>query len=347
MDWNEIYETSQKYPKLPIVVEQCEVEAFFNLGYLMPLLEATSNVYLETNRVHEYLALDAMVERVGGGRFIYGSNMPVDDPYPQLAVITLGLFSQEDKRRIAHENLENLFADVAELIVNYVNILEQRYSDTHTEFVEIELEITDPKYPLHTLAVETGSTVEFDTVADATEETVRVLVSVTEGDPEQVYRRAGDVASITTVEWFGDPAHGQLALTIQKPFLASKVGKHGGRLVASVSDGDVTCVRVEMPSTVAQRPLVQSLTTRYSGIDMIAHRQTTGSDGPAVADPGEFLTDRQYEILRAAYYGGYYETPREITGEELAESFDVSSPTVYTHLQSAHLRLLERLFEQR
>jgi predicted TIM-barrel fold metal-dependent hydrolase len=112
MDWNEIYETSQKYPKLPIVVEQCEVEAFFNLGYLMPLLEATSNVYLETNRVHEYLALDAMVERVGGGRFIYGSNMPVDDPYPQLAVITLGLFSQEDKRRIAHENLENLFADV-------------------------------------------------------------------------------------------------------------------------------------------------------------------------------------------------------------------------------------------
>ena len=112
MDWNEVYALSRAYPRLPIVVEQCEVEAFFNLGYLVPLLESTANVYLETNRVHEYLALDVLVERLGGNRFIYGSNMPVDDPYPQLAVITMGDFPNEDKKRIAHENLESLFSDV-------------------------------------------------------------------------------------------------------------------------------------------------------------------------------------------------------------------------------------------
>lgn len=111
-DWNQIYDLCDRHPRLPVIVEQCDVEAFFNLGYIVPLLEACTNVYLETNRVHEYAALDFLVKKFGGGRFIYGSHMPLDDPYAQLAVITMGQFSDDDKRQIAHENLERLFAGI-------------------------------------------------------------------------------------------------------------------------------------------------------------------------------------------------------------------------------------------
>ncbi|MFC7027627.1 helix-turn-helix domain-containing protein [Halomicroarcula sp. GCM10025710] len=47
------------------------------------------------------------------------------------------------------------------------------------------------------------------------------------------------------------------------------------------------------------------------------------------------MTDRQAEILRAAYLAGYYAWPRDTTAEELAESLDISSPTLHQHLRRA------------
>ncbi|MGA2379092.1 MAG: amidohydrolase family protein [Spirochaetia bacterium] len=111
-DWHTLYELSHAHPVLPVVLEQSDTEAFFNLGYLMPFMERCPNVYLETNRVHEYLALDTLVRRFGGGRFVYGSSLPLDDPYAHLAMITMGDFSQANKEQIAHGNLEKLFAGV-------------------------------------------------------------------------------------------------------------------------------------------------------------------------------------------------------------------------------------------
>jgi predicted DNA binding protein len=44
--------------------------------------------------------------------------------------------------------------------------------------------------------------------------------------------------------------------------------------------------------------------------------------------------------LNAAYHGGYYETPRSVTGEDLADTFDISGPAVSKHLQAAHRKVL-------
>jgi uncharacterized protein len=111
-DWRMLHELGHDHPALPVVLEQSDTEAFFNLGYLMPLMEGCPNMYLETNRAHEYLALDALVGRFGGGRFVYGSCLPLDDPFAHLAMITMGDFSQETKEQIAHRNLEDLFAGI-------------------------------------------------------------------------------------------------------------------------------------------------------------------------------------------------------------------------------------------
>lgn len=112
LSWDMLYQLGHDHADLPVILEQSDMEAFFNLGYLIPLLEKCPNISLETNRVHEYLALDTLVRRFGAGRFVYGSSVPVDDPFAQLALITMGDFSRSDKEKIAHENLEELFAGV-------------------------------------------------------------------------------------------------------------------------------------------------------------------------------------------------------------------------------------------
>ncbi len=244
-----------------------------------------------------------------------------------------------------NEIFEDLLTDSASLLVNHAQVLDQRRFESSDEFVDLEFEISDPNCLLHTLAVQTDSTLRLDTVAETTDTAARVLVTVLAGDAERVHDEATELTDITEAAWFGKTDHQQLVLTVQKPFLASDVRKHSGRLVDLVADGTVAKVRIEIPAGVSERPVLETLTNHFDGIDLVSKQQTLSTDRREMQPPERLLTDRQFQILKAAYYGGYYETPREITGEELADNFDISSPVVYDHLQSSHRALLKSVFE--
>ena len=70
--------------------------------------------------------------------------------------------------------------------------------------------------------------------------------------------------------------------------------------------------------------------TEYSGL-------RTGADR---------LTDRQREVVLAAYANGYYEIPRESSSEELAEELDLEKSTFLEHLRRAERNLVARLAER-
>ncbi|WP_135819613.1 helix-turn-helix domain-containing protein [Halostella litorea] len=59
----------------------------------------------------------------------------------------------------------------------------------------------------------------------------------------------------------------------------------------------------------------------------------------------ERLTDRQREVLCAAYEAGYYDWPRDCTGEEVAESLGISSATFSEHIHAAERKLLAAVFD--
>jgi PAS domain S-box-containing protein len=56
------------------------------------------------------------------------------------------------------------------------------------------------------------------------------------------------------------------------------------------------------------------------------------------------LTDRQYEVFKTAYYGGYFEWPRDSTIEELAGNMDIAGSTFNHHLRHAQRKLAEALY---
>lgn len=59
----------------------------------------------------------------------------------------------------------------------------------------------------------------------------------------------------------------------------------------------------------------------------------------------ERLTDRQQEILAAAHENGYYEWPRDTSGEEIADHLGISPPTFYQHLRAAEQTLITMVFQ--
>ncbi|WP_049919977.1 helix-turn-helix domain-containing protein [Halobiforma nitratireducens] len=58
------------------------------------------------------------------------------------------------------------------------------------------------------------------------------------------------------------------------------------------------------------------------------------------------LTERQFAALEAAYFSGYFDSPRTSTGDELADRFGVTRQTFNQHLRKAQQNVLTQLFEK-
>lgn len=111
-EWNSLYKICKNYPHQPVIIEQAEEESFWNGRFLFPLLEKCENLFLEVDNCVLYLEIDEVVKRFGAERLIFGTYLPVDDPNASLMLVTDGDFSQREKEKIAHENLERLIEGV-------------------------------------------------------------------------------------------------------------------------------------------------------------------------------------------------------------------------------------------
>jgi PAS domain S-box-containing protein len=105
---------------------------------------------------------------------------------------------------------------------------------------------------------------------------------------------------------------------------------------------------IEAPVDIDLRQLATSITDAFPAATLIATRKrdreitTVGRPGGILDD----LTDRQCEVLEAAYQAGYFAWPRESTAEEVAESLGLTSPTLHGHLRKAEQIILSNLLDE-
>jgi Predicted DNA binding protein len=239
----------------------------------------------------------------------------------------------------------NLLTDSGSLLLNYTRILDRRSLGSNQSSTTVTFEFGDGSCPLQQLAAETESELRLNTVARATEDAVTVITEITDGSRAAVCEYASTATGIRSAKRFGSDDSQQLLLEFPRPFLATAIEKHGGRLLTAHATPEATRVQIQIRSEVSRQPLFEFVSDRFEDPELLA--QEAGAGPAAAAEEGAMaaLTERQREILTAAYYGGYYETPRDISGEELAASFDISSPAVYNHLQAAHKKLLQHTLE--
>lgn len=104
----------------------------------------------------------------------------------------------------------------------------------------------------------------------------------------------------------------------------------------------------EAPLSVEISDVVGDVRDWYPAVELSAKRErdrpvTTAAD-VATAMQSE-LTDRQYEIFKTAYFGGYFEWPRDNTIEDLADRLDIAGSTFHHHLRHAQRKLAKALLE--
>lgn len=125
------------------------------------------------------------------------------------------------------------------------------------------------------------------------------------------------------------------------------VGRGGVVTGLTVEDGEGR-VTVEFSQRTDIGSVVETITAEYGDLDLVArreHERPARTEQEVQAELEEELTDRQLEALRTAYIGGFFDWPRENTGEEVAELMGVSQTTFLQHLRTAQRKTFEVLLD--
>ena len=214
-----------------------------------------------------------------------------------------------------------------------------------------EIRIDCPDAPLQKVAEHASCRLNLESFVPTNDGSILVYCetpSTSEGDVVAV---AETVDGIEATRAIGeDPTDiVEFVITEGSPLFAFVDGMASLRKVHATEE---TCIVVaEIASGTCAVPTMDQIHEHCPGATLIAKREhdLPPADVPHQWTPSEdsvdALTDRQCEVLEAAYRGGYFRWPRDSTAEEIAESLGISPPTLHKHLRRAQEQLCEELFE--
>ncbi|WP_339105260.1 PAS domain S-box protein [Haloterrigena salinisoli] len=242
----------------------------------------------------------------------------------------------------------SVFAELGEGIANAINAAQTREALHAETLVELTLDL-EADDVLSRIATATGAAVTYEGLGTHGESET-VLFFETRGASADAVRDAlDDLVSVTASRLVSDGEEGCLfEATVTGDVLASRLVRHGGSPRSIAIDDGRTEVTVDVPVTTDVREFVEMLRDRYERVDLRSRRhvqRAMHTRQELVTSLFEDLTDRQLEVLRTAYLAGFFEWPRESTGEEIAEMLEVTQPTVNRHLRIGQQRLLSQLFD--
>ncbi|MFU1782672.1 bacterio-opsin activator domain-containing protein [Haloarcula japonica] len=193
-------------------------------------------------------------------------------------------------------------------------------------------------------------TVELSGVVPVAGQSLLYYLMVEGASADAILSYADDDDGVADARLLEEHSDGVLLEVVVTDTPALQLVKSGGRIRSVTATDGVATIAVELPGEADIRPTVNAVTDAYRETSLAAKRET---ERPAETDTGfrdrltDTLSDRQETVLQAAYHSGYFEWPRGSTAEELADSLDVSSPTLHNHLRKAQQKVLTAFFDDR
>ncbi|WP_136717265.1 PAS domain S-box protein [Halorientalis salina] len=242
-----------------------------------------------------------------------------------------------------------VFVELGETVGNTINAVRTKQALYADSVTELKLRFTGEESLLLKLATEADCRVAFDGVSTDGGDETQLFFSATGADPEAVTAILGRLVVATDPRVISTNEDGaRFEATISDGLLAATLVSQGVSTRSMVAENGTLDVVIDVSRQTDIRELVQLLEDRYQSAELVARRnveRSLGTKADLVESLLEELTQRQREILMTAYYSGFFECPRETTGQEIATMLDVSQPTVNRHLRLAQQSLLDQLFD--
>ena len=246
------------------------------------------------------------------------------------------------------ETAREVFAELGETIASATSAIERKNALLTTSMTQIEFDIDDPTFILSRLARKGDCTLSYQGGIQQTDAGTYVFVTVEGSTIETVEQAASDIAAIDDVRRIssGD-SDGVLRLRISQPFLALELADHGAILRSASVDASIATLVIDVPESVDVRHITRLMTNMFTNIELRSKQTVDRSATQNLhSEFLEQLTDRQLEVIQTAYYSGFFESPRESTGEEVAETLGISPPAFYQHSRTVQRKLFSTLFDE-
>ncbi|MFC7096824.1 bacterio-opsin activator domain-containing protein [Halobaculum marinum] len=248
------------------------------------------------------------------------------------------------------DELTAVFAELGETIANAMNAAETRralLTDTQT-VLGFRVDAADDV--LGWFAREASGAIEVEGVVPQAEDAVRVFFVATDVDPGALRDAAEGSVVVESLDVVAQRDDSCLVeAVVVGPTVLSAVVDRGAVVRSVEATTDEVRFEVAVPDGADVRRFMSTVRSRFPEAELVSK---TASERPARTS-AEFrneverrLTDRQLEVLRVAYLRGFYEWPRESTGQEVADALGVSQPTVNRHLRACERKLLTLLLDE-
>ncbi|MFB6141368.1 MAG: PAS domain S-box protein [Halosimplex sp.] len=252
-----------------------------------------------------------------------------------------------------------VFAELGENIAHSMNAVETQRALHTDQRVELTLAFDADEDALGRLATEAGCSVAFAGLGTHSESETSIFLETAGAAPDRVAAALDDLVSVREYRLVseaddgddgGDAGSALFEVTVGGDALPARFVRHGAgpRSIRATAAG-IEAV-VDVPPATDVRAFVEMLAETHPSVELASRRtveRSAGPEGGPVTSLFDALTDRQLEVLRTAYFAGFFEWPRTSTGEDVADMLGVSQPTVNRHLRLGQRRLLEQLFEDR
>jgi PAS domain S-box-containing protein len=223
---------------------------------------------------------------------------------------------------------------------------ERRRALESDDTLELEFRGTETGVPFARLAREAGCHVRHERTVRRQDGSVSVYYTLADDPPADVESAiAGTLPG--TIRTVTRESGSAVIERRGSSWFGSAVSEYGGVLRRGRATPSGVTLVVELPREADTRTIVERVREAFPALELTAqrqHREGSATPGELKGRLGQRLSDRQYEALETAHALGYFEWPRESSGEEVAAALGITQPTVNKHIRIGERKLFDLLF---
>ena len=251
----------------------------------------------------------------------------------------------------APDAFEGLVAEVlpelGERIAHSINTVETKRGVLAEQFTELELTFEGSDRFLNAVAAIADEPVSYREITPAGRNTARVLFALSDPPVEEVLALESEYVSVQSLSHTERRNEHIFRATLSGRTITATLLDCGGIPQDVVKTATETRAVVKLSQQLDVRVFLERVREAYPTVELVRREDNESQSGPEDIRVAldQHLTDRQREVLLTAFESGFFQSPRETTGSELAEMLDISQPTVTHHLREAQNRLFSALFD--
>ena len=227
-----------------------------------------------------------------------------------------------------------------------ITAIERRRALESDDTLELEFQGSDMDLPFARLARDFECPVRLERTVRRQNGSISVYYTLESDPPSKVAERADELlpGEVTVVS----RGSGQTVLERRgSSWFGSQIPEYGGVLRHSRATAKGVKLIVELPREADTRTIVNRITESFPALELTAqrqHRQTAPSPGGVRDQLEERLSERQYEALETGHAMGYFNWPRDSSGEAVADALGITQPTVNKHIRLGERKVFDLLF---